>query len=1135
MTKVTQNSFLGGQLDFEMMGRQDFDRYAKGASELVNFNMLQRGGIVKRQGFDRIIDLARLGITEGKVRLVPFAYRKDKGFVLVFSRGKCHAVCTVEGRVWAAWEIPPPVGTGQFATDEEIASFDYQQCGYVLYIAHQNYRPTTISAAADDIDAAIEAGKNWNGVDELESPFIWKTFECTAMSEGVPYVDHFEQTRIAPTPDTAGGLVVEKYKVSAVFDGEETMPSAEAYNTSYIAAVKSCKTTVQTSTMPQYKSRSETKSGGTQTITNPMYADAGSITTTIKTNKQVGTCEGSAYLAPWVESQVIRIVAKVVPRVVGGINVWPEQIRFYKKDKGYYGLIGTSKAGGQTEQVDINSLTFSPGTPVPSPPAEQYETKSSSSSVQAFINPSSCMQFLNRSRLSQEDEFYGRSMTYATGKNPSNEKIISQLQIGTDIAVGQYAEISRPNNNNQTVQIVASSARISFWLGLVDNVLAYREGEDFEDHFDKPYEQDVMYNLNRAKGVVLRASGTYRKLDGTTATFSYNDASVTIQFSRRKYADYNAGDEVAVVWNYAKEGSTAVFSETEILRNINDSKKTQEAQDADQGIVEIPLSGFALALGNSGYEVFINNLRVEPIGGTLYFSGIALQDEAHPDEAYFDDKYITPDASITPYEDDRDGVDPFSQPKNYPACVCLSQQRLIWASSKRNPERVWMSEIGDFKVYTAHEVQKADDAIEFDLPVTRFAKLNHIVEMKSLLAFNDACEWLIDSSSSVQGMTYETVQARPQGYVGSNSRLKPLICGNTVLYCERTGQAVRQFAYNIQDNGFSGTDVSILSKSIFGENNIVDWTYQQFPNSVVWCVLSDGTMASFTFLPEQSIMAWGTHRHGGTFVKFEAVSTSYAVAPSLAEVKDSSSLAYELATHQEVFAVTKDSATGQRWLERMRVRCKAHEDSVYNALTLDSMRVVTDPEDYDIYIEDGNVAGSHPDGFMPDATHPIVGYGPSYYTVNGAWISRGQAKNLLRSNVGAMIFEGYPVPAKFTSVYPMLGGDIGTGQFDIKAITRVGLRLMGSTDGEVAPKQFENKKEPIRYSDDKDHNKTKEIAGSGNNWRITLHDLDEANVIPYGANCRDGRVVVTQGEQWPFAIMAIDTEYALENESGGAS
>ena len=92
--KNTQHSFAAGQLDTHVMGRQDLDKYARGATLLKNFLVKRQGCISKRRGTDLTANLdGLLGTTSGgvpiapnKMRLVPVT-NGDDGRYLVLSGG----------------------------------------------------------------------------------------------------------------------------------------------------------------------------------------------------------------------------------------------------------------------------------------------------------------------------------------------------------------------------------------------------------------------------------------------------------------------------------------------------------------------------------------------------------------------------------------------------------------------------------------------------------------------------------------------------------------------------------------------------------------------------------------------------------------------------------------------------------------------------------------------------------------------------------------------------------------------------------------------------------------------------------------------------------------------------------------
>ena len=71
----------------------------------------------------------------------------------------------------------------------------------------------------------------------------------------------------------------------------------------------------------------------------------------------------------------------------------------------------------------------------------------------------------------------------------------------------------------------------------------------------------------------------------------------------------------------------------------------------------------------------------------------------------------------------------------------------------------------------------------------------------------------------------------------------------------------------IQDSALSelSRDISILSSHIFDGKDAVCMVHQQEPWGVVWCVLSDGTLATMTLQQEHQVTAW-TRQNINAFV-----------------------------------------------------------------------------------------------------------------------------------------------------------------------------------------------------------------------------------------------------------------------------
>lgn len=939
MIRLQQHSFLGGQLDYEMLGRQDVQKYAKGATRLKNFNIQKRGGIEKRAGFDRVVNLrATLGINAStKIRIIPYAYRKTQGFVLVILPSQMYVVST---NPQASYKVYSVSNSDNIYSSDEIDELDYQQCGDVIFLAHQNHPPSKIEHIIDDVG---------------EHGFHFEVMDVHRQKNGVPEITGAVIRRAAVK--ASGGTYTEEYKVSAVFDGVETFPCTAYKNTGVV--------------------------------------------------NESAQWNGTTYYLPWTDSQKLTLTIKPNFRLSedGATREYPSEIRVYKKAFNYFGLIGVVK-------VNINDAQ------------KPLIQNGGSTSLEKYEN----------SDISAETSIFDEDADNSNYGNGRTSHKLRTLSFDID-------DWGRSDAGHMVIGL----GSVFYTIGI---------GE-------------VVFN--------------YKGWTATTASISFGENTKQFELpssggdktERVAKEEGETDDDFNVRWRDAYAAFCNSITDVQLI-NVD-----LPATDGDTVTIS--------SLGDTDHFVF-NSVKV--------FCNAKIPNVT------FSDNYITPASDKTPPEYDKDN-EVFSGDGNYPAAVSLTQQRLVWASSKNDPARIWLSQVGDFYTYNSHEIQTPDDAIDFIMPVTRFAKINHIAEMRKLLMFNSACEWLVDSASTASGITYETIQAYPQSYSGSSERLKPIICNNSLIFCERTGQSVRRFSYDISNDGFAGRDVSILSSSIFENNNIVDWTYQQFPYSTLWCVLADGTVASFEFMEEQDIMAWAIHEHGGG--KFKAIATSYAVSPALDEIADVD--AYENATHEEIFAVV---AVGDEvWLERMRVRAKK-SDSVYHALCMDSVRILN---------------GNNP---------PLSDEGLSYVphdTTDGRCISRDEAIRLI--DEGKTVYEGYLFTSEYISVFPTfpVRGDIqGVGQMDIKNICNIALRLGPSFGGTVASYNFGiegSLKEAIRYSDNPAH----DCSAVFKNGRVDMFDCDCPNVKPEGMNTRDGRVKIEQREPWGFRVLMYEIDF--EAEIGG--
>lgn len=221
-----------------------------------------------------------------------------------------------------------------------------------------------------------------------------------------------------------------------------------------------------------------------------------------------------------------------------------------------------------------------------------------------------------------------------------------------------------------------------------------------------------------------------------------------------------------------------------------------------------------------------------------------------------------------------DGIDPdltnrpplnrsvFASSGNYPSAVSYYQQRLGFANSTNDPEKFWASRSSYFKNFTTSTPLQDDDSVIFSIVGKQVNEVRHIVELGRLLLFTSGGEWIINGNGSGI-LTPSDVNPSQQSAYGS-SYISPLIVGSNVLYVQARKTIIRDLVFDLQVDGYRGNDLTIFSSHLFDQYEILDWAYQQIPNSIVWVVRDDGNLIGLTYVREHEMVAWHRHDFDGT-------------------------------------------------------------------------------------------------------------------------------------------------------------------------------------------------------------------------------------------------------------------------------
>lgn len=217
----------------------------------------------------------------------------------------------------------------------------------------------------------------------------------------------------------------------------------------------------------------------------------------------------------------------------------------------------------------------------------------------------------------------------------------------------------------------------------------------------------------------------------------------------------------------------------------------------------------------------------------------------------------------------------------YPSVPGFFQQRLVLAAPNGSPQTFYMSQPGAYFNFNTSVISQATDAITGTLVSGQLNTIKSMIPQTSgLLLLSDKASWLVNGGTPGSAVTPSALVANAQSFIGTND-VPPIVSNFDVLYVQSKGSAVRDSAYNIYANVFTGTDISVLSSHLFFGYEVLEWAWAEEPFKVVWAVRNDGTMLTLTFLKEQEFIGWA---HSVTQGQFSSVCTVSELTTTVGEV-----------------------------------------------------------------------------------------------------------------------------------------------------------------------------------------------------------------------------------------------------------
>ena len=424
----------------------------------------------------------------------------------------------------------------------------------------------------------------------------------------------------------------------------------------------------------------------------------------------------------------------------------------------------------------------------------------------------------------------------------------------------------------------------------------------------------------------------------------------------------------------------------------------------------------------------------------------------------------------------------FSDTTGYPSCVTFYEQRLVFAASLSQPQTIFFSKSGDYENFddNYHSTVADDDAIVYTIASNQVNAIRFMTATRTLIIGTAGGEFAVNGGGSGSGtaITPTNISINKQSSHGC-ANVDGIAVGNATIFLQRAKRKLRELAYNFDVDGYVAPDLTILAEHIT-KTGVIQIAYQEEPNSIIWCVRTDGELLGLTYQREQEVVAWHRHIFGGAFANGKAVCESVEVLPT-----DNSEYQVWVIVKRTINGVTK------RYVEYLHdLNFDETDDTSFNYL--DSQLAYNGSATTTIsglsHLEGQEVA------ILADgSTHPNK-------TVSSGGITLDRSATKVK--------VGLPYVSLLQTMRIDAGADNGTSQSKTKRIYEITARLYESIGIEIGPDLDNMERIPFR--------------SSANNMNSGVNVFTGDKDIEFRGNYEtDGFIVVRQTQPLPLTILSL--------------
>lgn len=426
----------------------------------------------------------------------------------------------------------------------------------------------------------------------------------------------------------------------------------------------------------------------------------------------------------------------------------------------------------------------------------------------------------------------------------------------------------------------------------------------------------------------------------------------------------------------------------------------------------------------------------------------------------------------------------FSETRGYPRACAFFENRLWFAGSNYEPQKLWASEVGVFDRYRVGV--ETTDALNLELSSQERNEIIWLADQDKLLIGTSGGEWTLSGTELNSIINPTNVVARRQETRGS-ALVRPIMVDEVVVYAQRTGRKVREFGFDINRDRYHGADLFLFSEHL-SRGGIVKMAYSADPIPSLWAINGNGEILCMTYEKDQNVFAWSVMETSGTVDSCETI--------------------YGVKSDEVYFSVKRTiNGTDRRFIERLSD--------------------FFDPNDYDtdeeqdlatFYLDAGVKVnnGGTPSTALTELWHlegATVDIWADGYVIEDQTVTDGA---ITLDTAADIVHLGLPYEARYQPL--QLRSDLNMGSVD--SYTMVNSRVYASVIDT----------NNLKYNDgDKDYTVSFRFFNVDANQPVPLYD-GEVELTMGGGHSRDPQIVLFSDQPLPLTLSSLVIHYDVTGE-----